>query len=222
MIEINKKGIFYKKNAVASPETVKSLALYLGEFVEIRDGAIINTLIDDILSNAMIFNVVFNRELGGIDLSTFHDEWKTGKPGKYMFADPTKYIEVYWYMAFHPVISATTPVTPRVRSVSKNTAKQKKSEPIAFASLGTVRDAPIKIYDVTRYIYEEKVLLETHKPFTVYDLIRGILYSFCLHGTPEEREQKLAKLDEDLYIQLNYSEADLKAMGAIAPDGRGK
>lgn len=209
------------KSSIVEEVTEDRLVYYMGEDVEIGEDVTFGRIFDLIILHKMFFNVLFNAELDGVRIDDFILDYNKefvddGKKGDFKlklywnsdifdYSDEVEYVDYVLFSAYGNIDKGDT---------------EKYLMSIAFTSLSEIKNSLLfvdNVFEINDFISniddgeefedyddddeEENFEMGTifradYRPFTLYEIIGGILCEIAYYGKPEERDAQRVELDK--------------------------
>ena len=207
------EGIIFKKDGPyiqptrtdEKEEKVDSLIPYLNKIITIEQGVTFGDFFDYAMQESEQYSIIFYSQLGGFDLTKWTDEWDNPDTTDNELEELT-FLEVYWiaetwfdrdelddYVGFHGQGPGEYPDGQKVDDMLYS---------VSFTPINKFKDLEFRINNEYKIIHHEKgvlpekVLLDTHKKMTIYDVIGGILDDISFYGDPENRKEAQNEIEE--------------------------
>ena len=198
MLKIQKNGKLILCNYPKDIE-VKSLIDHLCEPVVLEDGFTLKDLFSIIKETETdLIEKVFGSFLGHYPLKSFIDEAIDGET--VIDNDPDKLVEIT--LTWNSFIVEDT--TEFQLYTHMHLTGESSTYSTAFVKLNEIRDLPIILNKKIDMCVESedsnkhKILFSREMEFTVYDLLRTILYEISFYGGPSERDSMAKSLLENM------------------------
>lgn len=208
MIVIGKKSIHYEyydsglKVMVNILSSDVSIVRYMDDFVFLEEGVTVGDIFDILAAYEEDIDFAFDSSLGGYPFALYLNEIeeKLVPDENLVFAEFVHETSLGDNLVINPRFGAVG-LDPDNKNMIPYSVELC---PIAsYKHLEVRLNTALRIFKKEEGDEEDKILLETMKMFTLYDIIHALLYEVSYHGTPTIRKTIMDELTDAVFSNKN-------------------
>jgi hypothetical protein len=234
IVYIKKDGIYYRQfNKETKEESFSNIeshmAYYLQDIVSIDEDVTVEDLMNVLMQYEEQVDVLFMGHTRGFKLKPFFDNMNEEAPEGVGITD-LDFIEFHWetdYTVYDKEVDGEDAgsnfhcgvgFSGIDDSVKENTTEKSRYYSMSLSPLNRWKELPMKInneFIIEQFeknsetgVYERKVIMDSERDMTLYELIGGFLHEISWHGYPEDKEEVVSSLNESIEA-VESGEAEL-------------